>query len=730
MTVRRATARPTVRPEFALRISQTGPVDQMTNGMFRGICVDNRDPKNLGRIRVQVPQILGTSASGWAFPAWSFQQKIVWPQDRLPNAGDGVWVMFDSTSPDKMIWIAAFGPLDLINQPGFVETPSYLSNLSLSVDSTPTWNEVCRFGGILSSDGGIPNPNPLVYLNGRVSGGNWKNLGSVTPNSVDGSWSIDHLVELTGSVEYRASFNGTGVFSSAASEVIKVETPEVTFPTTLTMAMTTPSPALGKTVTFSGTLVTGGEPPPGYGIPKPDVKIALFSQQGAGPWTQVVGNIAVDETTGAWSAPYTIALAGSVNYRANFAGKGIYLASQSNVVNVNTSVATTVSTPVLPALFNGSGFNVSGTVKVTSTGASVTAGTVELWWRYTTGDTTWKKSTVSAAITTGAYSLTHPTLSIVGPTEWQVRYLGTTAFNASNSASVAGTVNLKAMGALTKGAVSHTAATFSWAAIPGATSYEVSRLVGSTWTVLNGSLAALTFTSSGLVKDSQYGWRVRARSGTYYGAYSATISMKTGHPQVIDSGSTPNWISVTATVFRCHRKDTGWQGSGSYEMRQGYFSSLYDGDGYIGIARIGGSTLRDKIIDACGAVAGGNGSARQANGTCSAAQITLRRSGTGTVGSTNVNFYTTTSTGTGERPTLQGTKVSVAASGYDASKTYNIGTAHGQRLGDAAAESVAIYSNAKSAYLGLNGSGTNGGKLEVKWAWNYVLVALVPAAWL
>ena len=86
------------------------------SGLFRGICVDNKDPDGVGRIRVQVPQVLGQYASGWAFPAWSFHDLTIWPQDRLPKVGDGVWIMFESTSPDKMIWVASFGPLDRINQ--------------------------------------------------------------------------------------------------------------------------------------------------------------------------------------------------------------------------------------------------------------------------------------------------------------------------------------------------------------------------------------------------------------------------------------------------------------------------------------------------------------------------------------------------------------------------------------------------------------------------------------
>lgn len=35
-------------------------------GVYRGICVDSQDPDGLGRITVQVPQILGAAISNWA----------------------------------------------------------------------------------------------------------------------------------------------------------------------------------------------------------------------------------------------------------------------------------------------------------------------------------------------------------------------------------------------------------------------------------------------------------------------------------------------------------------------------------------------------------------------------------------------------------------------------------------------------------------------------------------
>jgi hypothetical protein len=37
-------------------------------GFYRGVVVDNNDPKNLGRIKMMVPQVSGESVTDWAWP--------------------------------------------------------------------------------------------------------------------------------------------------------------------------------------------------------------------------------------------------------------------------------------------------------------------------------------------------------------------------------------------------------------------------------------------------------------------------------------------------------------------------------------------------------------------------------------------------------------------------------------------------------------------------------------
>jgi len=60
-------------------------------GKYRSIVVDNQDPKNLGRLKARVPEVLANVETGWALPS-------------LPYAGDGSGV-YTVPEPDTGVWI-------------------------------------------------------------------------------------------------------------------------------------------------------------------------------------------------------------------------------------------------------------------------------------------------------------------------------------------------------------------------------------------------------------------------------------------------------------------------------------------------------------------------------------------------------------------------------------------------------------------------------------------------
>jgi uncharacterized protein involved in type VI secretion and phage assembly len=72
-------------------------------GKYRGMVVSNVDPLQIGRLLVQVPDVLGPIPSSWAMPCLPFtgKQMGMWC---LPQVGTGVWVEFEQGNPDYPIW--------------------------------------------------------------------------------------------------------------------------------------------------------------------------------------------------------------------------------------------------------------------------------------------------------------------------------------------------------------------------------------------------------------------------------------------------------------------------------------------------------------------------------------------------------------------------------------------------------------------------------------------------
>lgn len=73
------------------------------NGVYRAIVKDNRDPKSLGRLKLQV-QITGNEVTEWVWPV----ENVSIDTD-LPKIGDGVFVIYQGGDAEYPIWIGSFG---------------------------------------------------------------------------------------------------------------------------------------------------------------------------------------------------------------------------------------------------------------------------------------------------------------------------------------------------------------------------------------------------------------------------------------------------------------------------------------------------------------------------------------------------------------------------------------------------------------------------------------------
>jgi uncharacterized protein involved in type VI secretion and phage assembly len=78
-------------------------------GKYAAFVVDNADPENRGRLRLQIPSILGKDiTSGWALPCAPFGGAAAQGFFFIPDKGAGVWVEFEAGSPDFPIWVGSF----------------------------------------------------------------------------------------------------------------------------------------------------------------------------------------------------------------------------------------------------------------------------------------------------------------------------------------------------------------------------------------------------------------------------------------------------------------------------------------------------------------------------------------------------------------------------------------------------------------------------------------------
>jgi uncharacterized protein involved in type VI secretion and phage assembly len=76
-------------------------------GKYRGMVLNNIDPMQIGRVLVQVPDVLGLAISSWAMPCVPIAGKMMGTYV-VPQMGAGVWVEFEQGDPDHPIWVGGF----------------------------------------------------------------------------------------------------------------------------------------------------------------------------------------------------------------------------------------------------------------------------------------------------------------------------------------------------------------------------------------------------------------------------------------------------------------------------------------------------------------------------------------------------------------------------------------------------------------------------------------------
>jgi len=72
-------------------------------GKYRGLVRDNQDPRGMGRIRADVPEVLEDQVSPWALPCAPFAGDGL-GQHTIPPVDAAVWIEFEAGDPSRPVW--------------------------------------------------------------------------------------------------------------------------------------------------------------------------------------------------------------------------------------------------------------------------------------------------------------------------------------------------------------------------------------------------------------------------------------------------------------------------------------------------------------------------------------------------------------------------------------------------------------------------------------------------
>lgn len=77
-------------------------------GKFRAFVRDNNDPERLGRVRMEIPAVLGDAWSDWAYPCFPYGGSADTGMFLVPDEGATVWAEFEGGDVRYPIWVGVW----------------------------------------------------------------------------------------------------------------------------------------------------------------------------------------------------------------------------------------------------------------------------------------------------------------------------------------------------------------------------------------------------------------------------------------------------------------------------------------------------------------------------------------------------------------------------------------------------------------------------------------------
>ena len=78
-------------------------------GKYRGVVVNNEDPKKIGRLRLKLVNLFGSEfVTGWALPCLPYGGEVNQGMLFIPENGTQVWVEFEEGDIDYPVWVGCY----------------------------------------------------------------------------------------------------------------------------------------------------------------------------------------------------------------------------------------------------------------------------------------------------------------------------------------------------------------------------------------------------------------------------------------------------------------------------------------------------------------------------------------------------------------------------------------------------------------------------------------------